>query len=194
MPNQPLKCELRYQDTDRGGTSDKVYKLELASVSQQYGAAWNVHFLYGRRGGALKGGIKNSKPVGYAGAAAIFFALVREKVNKGYRFWSIEGDDPELRSLRASYSEPGARLDPVSPRFAAGPPRPEPERRTCLYQNCGLRAGTTGYCSAGHERAARQAARARTVREARTPAPAPPVAGGGGGLVGPARRRIVLED
>ena len=125
---QPLKAELGFRE----GTSDKVYKLELlpaggadpkAIPAGARGLLYQVHFLYGRRGAALKGGLKTSRPIGYDACRAVFFGLLREKLNKGYRFNSATGEDAELMNMRAAYSP---ALDGAVAR--AREVRPEPVR------------------------------------------------------------------
>lgn len=65
----------------QGGTSDKVYEVDLCEVgSNQY----VVNFRYGRRGSTLKEGTKTALPVAWAKAEQVFDKLVASKVKKGY--------------------------------------------------------------------------------------------------------------
>jgi bifunctional non-homologous end joining protein LigD len=64
----------------REGSSDKEYHAEL----QPSGDGFVVTFRYGRRGEALKSGMKTVAPVAYAAAKKAFDALVLEKTRKGY--------------------------------------------------------------------------------------------------------------
>ena len=60
--------------------SDKVYQAWLDRNNQLY----DVKFAYGRRGGTLQTGTKNSTPLSLAQATALMTSLVREKQGKGY--------------------------------------------------------------------------------------------------------------
>ena len=102
MPDEALKVELAFRDD--ATNSDKVYKLEMSQDISLGRMCWSVHFLYGRRNGALKGGVKTSRPVGYTSAASVFMALAQEKLNKGYRITSCRGE--RLRALAAGYGVP----------------------------------------------------------------------------------------
>ena len=60
--------------------SDKVYQCWIDRNEQLY----DVKFAYGRRGGTLTSGTKNSAPLELVDAAKLMAALVREKQGKGY--------------------------------------------------------------------------------------------------------------
>lgn len=62
------------------GKTDKVYQLQL----QQQGDGWVVNFQNGRRGGALRNGVKTKAPVSYEAATKVFEKIVREKLSGGY--------------------------------------------------------------------------------------------------------------
>jgi len=63
------------------GRSDKQYTL---SISQAPGG-YNVVAAYGRRGSTLQTQNKTPKPVSLEAAEALFDAILREKIGKGYR-------------------------------------------------------------------------------------------------------------
>jgi len=67
------------------GRSDKIYQAAIREVGELY----EVHFAYGRRGGALTTGKKTLEPVSWNAAVRIFERLVGEKTKKGYR--SVDG-------------------------------------------------------------------------------------------------------
>jgi predicted DNA-binding WGR domain protein len=144
--NVYLKAELAFRDERIN--SDKVYKLEIAAAGGQSAASdgrWNIHFLHGRRGASLQGGMKNSAPIPKAAARILFFALLREKLNRGYRLTAIGGDsDQELSLMFAQFGAPVAlrqpppksaadtarnlRLSRFSPEPKPEPPPPKPLR------------------------------------------------------------------
>ncbi|MES2570827.1 MAG: WGR domain-containing protein [Verrucomicrobiota bacterium] len=64
----------------RQGSSDKIYQ---ASIEPKDGG-YIVTFAYGRRGATLQTGTKNSVPVDYDTAKALYERLVKEKSAKGY--------------------------------------------------------------------------------------------------------------
>lgn len=63
------------------GSSDKVYKAEIISVTD---SSFIVNFAYGRRGAALKSGTKTNTPVSYDKALSIYTSLLKSKTSKGY--------------------------------------------------------------------------------------------------------------
>lgn len=71
----PETIRLEYRE----GSSDKVYEAAL----ETNGRGWSVTFAYGRRGSALKAGVK-AENVEYAAAKTVFDKIVKEKLAKGY--------------------------------------------------------------------------------------------------------------
>ena len=74
--------KLAYQE----GSSDKVYHVQIIQVNN--GAVYNcyeVHYQYGRRGKTLQRGLKTSHPITWEEAEQIYYKLVQEKCDKGYR-------------------------------------------------------------------------------------------------------------
>lgn len=65
---------------DDSKNSDKIYIVELLEVKGGY----NVQYSYGRRGSALKRGMKNDRPLDRFWAEKLFKELVDEKTDKGY--------------------------------------------------------------------------------------------------------------
>jgi hypothetical protein len=65
----------------QGGTSDKVYQVDLCEVGADRCV---VNFRYGRRGSALREGTKTTQPVSLAEATRIFDRLVASKKAEGY--------------------------------------------------------------------------------------------------------------
>lgn len=72
----PLNTTLYFSE----GSSDKEYRASLVPAA----GGFMVTFLYGRRGGPLKGGEKTATPVPYDQALKIYNKLVAEKTGKGY--------------------------------------------------------------------------------------------------------------
>lgn len=68
----------------KGGSSDKVYELELKAAVGNPGR-YVVNFAYGRTGSTLKTGTKTDAPVDYVQASNIYDAVLREKTGKGYK-------------------------------------------------------------------------------------------------------------
>lgn len=64
----------------RDGNSDKVYLASIKAVPDGH----IVDFAFGRRGAALKTGLKTQKPVALEAAQKIYRTLVGEKTAKGY--------------------------------------------------------------------------------------------------------------
>ncbi|MES2571387.1 MAG: WGR domain-containing protein [Verrucomicrobiota bacterium] len=64
----------------RQGSSDKIYQASIEQKDDGY----IVNFAYGRRGASLQTGTKNSIPVDYGTAKALYERLVQEKAAKGY--------------------------------------------------------------------------------------------------------------
>ena len=62
--------------------SDKVYYAELCKLPKNN--FWNIKYYYGRRGNALKSGIKNEKPLPFLKAKQVYDKLITSKQNKGY--------------------------------------------------------------------------------------------------------------
>jgi bifunctional non-homologous end joining protein LigD len=75
---------LYYKDN----VSDKVYQVNVEPSALNQGR-YNVMFAYGRRGGAMHTGIKNSSPLTLEEANHIAAKLVQEKTLKGY----VQGED-----------------------------------------------------------------------------------------------------
>lgn len=72
---------LAYSDLATGGTSDKVYVVNL----KESGGGFTVVAQYGRRGGALATDDKTKNgPIGYEAAKKLFDKTVAGKVAKGY--------------------------------------------------------------------------------------------------------------
>lgn len=70
----------------QGGTSDKVYEVDLLENDGLAGGArFLVNFRYGRRGASLREGTKTNSPVAREAAEKIFDSVVVSKVNEGYR-------------------------------------------------------------------------------------------------------------
>ena len=99
---------LAFNDIAAGGSSDKVYHVNLDVTST---GLWSVIAQYGRRGGALamdnktKGGLLD-----YDAAKKLFERIIREKVAKGY--------------VRLALTPSAVKAAPVMP-----PSEPEIERR-----------------------------------------------------------------
>jgi bifunctional non-homologous end joining protein LigD len=82
MKNENESASLAYNDLATGGTSDKVYYLNL----QASGDGYTVTAQYGRRGSALAIDNKTkSGPIAFDAAKKLFDKVVREKTAKGYR-------------------------------------------------------------------------------------------------------------
>ena len=62
------------------GSSDKVYHVDLVPN----GGLFDVEFRYGRRGGTLNVGNKNTSPLARSAAEAVMAKLLKEKLGKGY--------------------------------------------------------------------------------------------------------------
>jgi predicted DNA-binding WGR domain protein len=65
----------------QGGTSDKVYEVDLCDVGD---GKFVVNFRYGRRGSALRDGTKTTTPLARAAAESVFEKLVASKKAEGY--------------------------------------------------------------------------------------------------------------
>jgi len=88
--------KLYYQD----GTSDKVYILsieKIQNVANGKSVCYDVTYEYGRRGGELKRGVKNEKPVTLEEANIIYDKLLKEKTKKGYE--EKDEDDGEKHDV-----------------------------------------------------------------------------------------------
>src|SRR6202041_4101994 len=86
------------------GSSDKVYRLQLESVEEQ----WSVNAQWGRRGSALQSDTKGSS-VAYEEAKRVYDRIIREKTGKGYRIAqaTTNGDTPISVGLPASKEKSG---------------------------------------------------------------------------------------
>jgi bifunctional non-homologous end joining protein LigD len=62
------------------GSSDKVYRLQLEGVEEQ----WMVNAQWGRRGSALQSDTKVNG-VAFEDAKRLYDRIIREKTGKGYR-------------------------------------------------------------------------------------------------------------
>jgi len=91
---------LAFSDIAQGGTSDKVYIINLDRASD----GWSVVAQYGRRGGALATDNKTKNgPVDYEAAKKIFDKVVREKIAKGYVRQAGEGARAPVTVSDADY-------------------------------------------------------------------------------------------
>ena len=61
----------------KSGSSDKEYRLQITEIDD---AVYNVDFMYGRRGQALKCGTKNKIPLGIEAAEKIYNSILKEKL------------------------------------------------------------------------------------------------------------------
>src|ERR1700733_10897380 len=77
--------------TFREGSSDKVYEVDLCELAAN---RYVVNFRYGRRGAALKEGVKTVSAVPLAEAQRIFDDLVDSKVKKGYQSGAAAASAP----------------------------------------------------------------------------------------------------
>src|ERR1700723_1227299 len=86
------------------GSSDKVYRLQLESVEEQ----WSVNAQWGRRGSALQSDAKVSS-VAYEEAKRVYDRIIREKTGKGYQIAqaTTNGDAPISVGLPASKEQSG---------------------------------------------------------------------------------------
>ena len=66
----------------REGSSDKVYKAEIADAGN---GLYTVNFAFGRRGNTLNTGSKTTNPVSYDDAKKAYDKIVKEKLGKGYK-------------------------------------------------------------------------------------------------------------
>jgi len=73
---QPERADLYFQQ----GSSDKVYRLQLENVQDQ----WSVQAQWGRRGSALQSDVKVSG-TSYEEAKRVYDRILREKTGKGYQ-------------------------------------------------------------------------------------------------------------
>ncbi|GLS42352.1 hypothetical protein [Methylobacterium brachythecii] len=70
----------------KGGTSDKVYEVDLVENDGLVGdARYLVNFRYGRRGASLREGTKTTSPATRESAERTFDSVVVSKINEGYR-------------------------------------------------------------------------------------------------------------
>lgn len=69
------------------GSSDKVYHVDLV----KNGTAYDVVFRYGRRGGTLNIGNKNTSPITLNAAETMMVKLLKEKLGKGYEPSDTDG-------------------------------------------------------------------------------------------------------
>jgi hypothetical protein len=104
------QASLAYQ----GGTSDKVYEVDLCEVGSD---RFVVNFRYGRRGSTLRDGTKTTTPVTRAEAEKVFDRLVASKKAEGY--WDA-ANPPATAPPQASTVGPA----PVVPAPAGGEPLP----------------------------------------------------------------------
>jgi len=80
-----VSANLAYNDIASGGTSDKVYQVQLEPVQHGEDFRYAVNFQFGRRGGTLQTGTKTPEPVAYDQAKSIYLKLLEDKTSKGYR-------------------------------------------------------------------------------------------------------------
>lgn len=74
---------LAYSDIATGGTSDKVYKINLTKA----GDGWSVIAQYGRRGSAMATDDKTKRGLlDYPAAKKLYDKVLREKLAKGYDY------------------------------------------------------------------------------------------------------------
>ncbi len=71
---------LYFSDLATGGSSDKIYAIQLVKKGQLY----LVNFQYGRRNGTLIADTKTKSAVSKEEAEKIYIKTVREKLSKGY--------------------------------------------------------------------------------------------------------------
>ena len=115
MSATAYSCVLAFRE----GNSDKVYKLWVyrdvgLSVADQY----RVGFAYGRRGAALKEGEKTSRGVSSSSAVALYEAVRREKLDKGY--WEVKDAADNANWRRQSAAPPLRAVGPSGGTMTAG--------------------------------------------------------------------------
>ncbi len=108
----------------QGGTSDKVYEVDLCEVGPNQ---YVVNFRYGRRGSTLKEGTKTALPVAHAKAEQVFDKLVASKVKKGYLDTQTPQPVtplPEIASVEPLASRDDPREEAVLARLQMGDAQP----------------------------------------------------------------------
>lgn len=92
----------------KGGTSDKVYEVDLVENDGLAGdVRYVVNFRYGRRGASLREGTKTTSPATRESADRIFDSVVVSKVNEGYR--RADETIPAERETEAGAPQEGGR-------------------------------------------------------------------------------------
>lgn len=97
------QASLAYQ----GGTSDKVYEVDLCEVGPE---RFVVNFRYGRRGSNLRDGTKTTTPVSRAEADKVFDRLVASKKAEGY--WDAANPPTPATAPTVAVPPPAAAAAP----------------------------------------------------------------------------------
>ena len=113
----------------KGGTSDKVYEVDLVENEGLGGPTrFLVNFRYGRRGASLREGTKTTSPASREAADRIFDSVVVSKVNEGYRRTDEAAPAVTDRTQPPADAPPGGRERELAARLESSLRSPWPAK------------------------------------------------------------------